>query len=73
MLEARNKERLEELRSSSFAAKRSIPTELTAHANFERFARVQEAEHEQRLVRELEEWMFPSIAAATSMFPQGHA
>ncbi len=60
MLEARNKERLEELAFLFIRAKRSIPTELTAHANFERFAKVQEAEHEQRLVRELEEWMFPS-------------
>jgi len=60
MLEARNKERLEELAFLFIRAKRSIPTELTAHANFERFAQVQDEEHEQRLVRELEQWMFPS-------------
>lgn len=60
MLAARNQERLEELAFLFIRAKRSIPTELTAHANFERFARVQDQEHEQRLVREIEEWMFPS-------------
>jgi len=60
MLVAQNKERLEELAFLFIRAKRSIPTELTAHANFERFAQVQDEEHEQRLVRELEEWMFPS-------------
>ncbi|MCU0786403.1 MAG: SNF2-related protein, partial [Verrucomicrobia bacterium] len=60
MLAARNKERLEELAFLFIRAKRSIPTELTGHANFERFARVQDEEHEQRLVRELEQWMFPS-------------
>jgi hypothetical protein len=60
MLAARNKERLEELAFLFIRAKRSIPTELTTHANFERFAQVQDEEHEQRLVRELEQWMFPS-------------
>jgi superfamily II DNA or RNA helicase len=60
MLAARNKERLEELAFLFIRAKRSIPTELTQHANFERFAQVQDQEHEHRLVRDLEEWMFPS-------------
>jgi len=60
MLAARGKERLEELAFLFIRAKRSIPTELTAHANFARFAQVQETEHEHRLVRELEEWMFPA-------------
>jgi superfamily II DNA or RNA helicase len=60
MLAVREKERLEELAFLFIRAKRSIPTELTPYANFERFALVQDQEHEQRLVRELEEWMFPS-------------
>ena len=30
-----------------------------AHANFDRFAEVEQTEQEQRLVRDLEKWLFP--------------
>ena len=59
LLAARGNARLEELAFLFLRAHRSPPTELASHANPGRFAEVQEAEHEQRLVRELEGWLFP--------------
>src|ERR1039457_3766855 len=59
MLAAQGKARLEELAFLFLRAKRSVPLELQTHANMNRFAEVEEAEHEQKLVRELENWMFP--------------
>src|ERR1051326_1193826 len=41
-------------------AQRSLPTELAAHANLDRFAQVQQAEHEAELVQHLEAWLFPA-------------
>jgi hypothetical protein len=60
MLTAQGSARLEELAFLFLRAKRSLPSELNAHANPERFARAQEAEQEQKLVQELEHWLFPS-------------
>src|ERR1039457_5952811 len=60
MLAATGKARLEELAFLFLRAKRSTPPELQPHANLNRFAAVEEAEHEQTLVRELENWLFPS-------------
>jgi len=59
MLAATGHTRLEELAFLFLRAKRSLPPELSTHANLDRFARAEAAEHEQKLVRELENWLFP--------------
>src|SRR5215469_8847096 len=59
MLAAQGRARLEELAFLFLRAKRSVPPELQPHANLNRFAQVEEAEQEQRLIRELEHWLFP--------------
>src|SRR5712671_2424874 len=41
-------------------AKRSLPPELSGHADLARFAQVEQANREQRLVKQLEEWLSPS-------------
>jgi superfamily II DNA or RNA helicase len=60
MLAAQGKTRLEELAFLFLRAKRSVPPELQPYASPERFARAEEAEQEQRLVRELEHWLAPA-------------
>src|SRR5262245_46011781 len=59
LLAAQGSERLEELAFLFLRAHRSPPTELAPHANLNRFAQVEEAEHERTLIRELENWLFP--------------
>src|SRR6266576_5311300 len=59
LLAAHNKARLEELAFLFLRAKRSLPTELTAYANLDRFAQVEQAAQEQSLVKQLEQWLFP--------------
>ena len=59
MLTARGNGRLEEVAFLFLRAGRSIPNELQTHANLDRFAKVEEAEHEQKLVQALEHWLFP--------------
>jgi len=62
LLNARGNSRLEEVAFLFIRAGRSIPTELQPHANMDRFAKVEEAAHEQQLVRALENWLFPPAA-----------
>ena len=59
LLSAEGRGRLEEVAFLFLRAKRSVPTELTAYANLDRFAEVEEAAREQELVRHLETWLFP--------------
>src|SRR5881628_2831703 len=59
LLSAQGQARLEELAFLFLRAKRSLPTELTAYANLDRFAQVQQAAQEQQLVKQLEAWLFP--------------
>ena len=59
LLSAQGSGRLEELAFLFLRAHRSPPSELVPHANLNRFAEVEEAEQEQKLVRELEGWLFP--------------
>ncbi len=59
LLNARGKNRLQEVAFLFLRAKRPLPTELQTHANIVNFAAVQEAEQEQILVSELENWLFP--------------
>ena len=63
LLAARGNARLEEVAFLFLRAHRSLPTELAPHANLNRFAEVQEAEQEQKLVRALENWLFPEKPA----------
>jgi hypothetical protein len=59
LLASQSDARLQELAFLFLRAHRTPPTELVPHANLHRFAEVEEAEQEQRLVRELEQWLFP--------------
>ena len=59
LLAAQGRTRLEELAFLFLRAKRSLPPELQAHASLDRFAQVEEAEQEQQLVRQLEDWLSP--------------
>jgi superfamily II DNA or RNA helicase len=59
LLGAQGKGRLEELAFLFLRAKRSLPSELSAYANLDRFAQVEEAAHEQDQVKQLETWLFP--------------
>jgi hypothetical protein len=60
MLAATGGTRLEELAFLFLRAKRSLPPELASHANMDRFARAEAAEHEHKLVQALENWLFPA-------------
>jgi hypothetical protein len=59
LLAAEGKNRLEEVAFLFLRARRSLPTELSAYANLDRFAQVEQAAKEQQLVRQLEAWLFP--------------
>jgi hypothetical protein len=59
LLAAEGKARLEEMAFLFLRAKRSVPTELAAYANLERFAQVEQAAQEQQLICQLERWFFP--------------
>jgi superfamily II DNA or RNA helicase len=59
LLGAQGRSRLDELAFLFLRAKRSLPTELTAYANLDRFAQVEQAAKEQNLVKQLEAWLFP--------------
>lgn len=63
LLAAHGKARLEELAFLFLRARRPVPAELQAHACLDRFAQVEEAVQEQKLIRELENWLFPSKPA----------
>jgi len=56
---ATGKARMEEVAMLFLRSNRSLPTELIAHANFERFAEVEQSEKESGFVQELEDWLFP--------------
>ena len=63
LLAAQGKPRIEQLAFLFLRAHRPLPTELLAHANLDHFAEVEEAEHEQQLVQQLEQWLFPPAPA----------
>jgi superfamily II DNA or RNA helicase len=60
MMSSRGKGRLEELALLFLRANRSLPSELIPCANLERLAQVEAAEAEERLVMQLEDWLFPT-------------
>jgi len=59
LLNVQGKTRLEELAFLFLRAKHSVPPELQPHASLDRFAQAEEAEREQKLVQELENWLSP--------------
>ncbi len=59
MLAVSGKERLEETALLFLKNNRSLPTELTVHANLSRFAEIEAAEQEQKFIEQLEQWMLP--------------
>ncbi len=59
LMSVHGKKRLEETAILFLRSNRPLPTELTTHANLNRFAEVEEAEKEQKLVQQLEHWLFP--------------
>ncbi len=59
MLGATGRARLEELAMLFLRVGRPLPNDLTAYANFERFAEIEKAEQEQSLLRQLERWLLP--------------
>ena len=63
IMAAQGKGRLEELAFLFLRAHRPLPTELLIYANLDHFAEVEEAEEEQRLVQQLENWLFPPTPA----------
>ena len=63
LLATTGKARLEELAMLFLRANRPVPTELSPHANITRFAEIEQAEHEERKLRDLEHWLFPPAPA----------
>ncbi len=63
LMAVQGKKRLEETAILFLRANRPLPTELAPHANLNRFAELQEAEEEQKLVKDLEHWLFPPAPA----------
>ncbi len=59
LMAVQGKKRLEETAILFLRANRPLPTELAPHANLARFAEIQESEEEQKLVQQLEHWLFP--------------
>jgi superfamily II DNA or RNA helicase len=59
LLNVLGKARLEELAFLFLRAKRSVPLELLPYASPDRFARAEQAEQEQNLIKELENWLSP--------------
>src|SRR6185436_19571306 len=60
---ANGQSRLEELAMLFLRANRPLPPELLTHANPTRFAEIEQAEHEQKRLEELEHWLFPPAPA----------
>jgi hypothetical protein len=51
--------RLEEVAILFLRANRPVPTELVPYTNVARFAELERAEQEQKIIQQLEEWLFP--------------
>ena len=63
LMAAQGKCRLEELAILFLRINRPLPTELLTYANVERFAEIEQAEQEQRILQKLEHWLFPPAPA----------
>jgi hypothetical protein len=60
VINAQGKKRLEETAILFLRSNRPLPAELQPHANLRRFAEIEHMEREQKLVRQLEHWLFPT-------------
>jgi superfamily II DNA or RNA helicase len=69
LISARGKRRLEETAILFLRSNRPLPTELQTHANLKRFAEIELAEKEQKLVQQTENWLFP-VAPPHSDLPK---
>jgi superfamily II DNA or RNA helicase len=63
LFSSRGQKRLEETAILFMRFNRPVPTELQPHANPERFAEREQAEKDQRMVQQLEHWLFPAAPA----------
>src|SRR6266850_554867 len=59
LMAVNGKPRLEEVAILFLRANRPVPTELLPHANVSRFAEIEQAEQEQKILDQIENWMFP--------------
>ena len=59
LLAVSGKARLEETALLFLKAGRSLPSELMAHANFDRLAELEQEEQDQEIVQRLESWLLP--------------
>src|SRR3954463_13920312 len=59
LMAVNGKPRLEEVAILFLRANRPVPTELLPHANISRFAEIEQAEQEQKVLDQVEKWMFP--------------
>src|SRR5436190_7759342 len=59
LMAVHGKPRLEEVAILFLRANRPLPTELLPHANVSRFAEIEQAEQEQKILDQIEKWMFP--------------
>lgn len=61
LMAVQGKPRLEEVAILFLRANRPVPTELLPHANPARFAEIERAEQEQKILDQIENWMFPPV------------
>src|SRR3954468_24313906 len=59
LMAVNGKPRLEEVAILFLRANRPVPTELLPHANVTRFAEIEQAEQEQKILDQVENWLFP--------------
>src|SRR5262245_57568746 len=59
LMNIQGKPRLEEDAILFLRANRPVPTELLPHANISRFAEIEQAEQEQKILDQVEKWLFP--------------
>src|SRR6185295_7352447 len=63
MLTSEGKDRLEEVALLFLRANRSLPSELQPYANIARFAEIEQAEQEEKILKRLEDWLCPPSPA----------
>jgi len=63
LMGAQGKARLEQVALLFLRASRPVPTELLSHASASRFAEIEQAERERKILDELEHWLFPPAPA----------
>src|SRR6266487_130670 len=63
LMGAEGKARLEQVALLFLRAGRPLPTELLSHASASRFAEIEQAERERKILDELEHWLFPPAPA----------